>query len=477
MLKRFFLPKKKKAVFLLQLSGDAVKIIKRVRLSAKNGEVTAAEIVSPERLIEVFRKLKFNFDPVIVSLPRINVTTRFLKVPAQNFSEIAKIVSLQAPRYLPYSADELNTGFQVISTDKEGYSEVNLIIAHKEAVGRSLEPLKEVRTGSLSVFLSSFGLFHLYQDCFPQETIPVLLIDIDASQAEAAIGRGKKYLFSRSFKFEGNASGWEQSFGAEVKKTIELYSKEIGKECPKKIIIFASGGNYASLAEALRIATGLPVEELNYAKKAGIAKGASAAISSSGRSFASLMGLATEEPSEYLNLVSSEAKEKLKCISERKNQMRLFLSIVILTAVFSFALFRHLQNKKGYLKKIKSELAEISHESRPLEAIEKRFRALEARSQERLSALDALYQLYKTTPLQVAINDFSYEEGNGVIIRGQAPELDYIFEFVERLRECDVLKNCEIKVRYATKKRTKAGEFMDFEIECLKCGYFQKEKK
>jgi hypothetical protein len=475
MLKNFFLRKKKKAAFIIQVTEKAIKFVKylpakTVKFEAIGKVLLAAQLDGAgltKKLNEIFKKLKFDFSPLIVSLPRIKVASRFLRVPARNPAEIGKIVSLQAPRYLPYPADELNTGFQIISTDKEGYSEVSLIIAHKEVIERYITALKEVKPSSLGIFLSSLGLCYLYQHCFPQEAVPAMLIDIDFCQAEVAILEGGEHLFSRSFKFTAENYGWENLFSEEVKKTRDLYLKEAVKGPPKKIILFITDKDYANLAAVLKAQMNLPVEEFNYSEKTGIPKELSAAISSSAGSFASLIGFTIKEIPGSLNLLPLDFKRKSKNISECNSRMRLVLSICALIAIFSLVLFMNFQNKNRYLKRLRSELDKISNESKPMEAIEKRFRVLGSRSKGKLSALDALYHLHKTTPEQVAINDFVYEEGNGVIIRGQAPELDYVFEFAARLRESEGFKKLDIKVKYATKKKTRTEEFVDFEIDCL----------
>lgn len=478
MLKNLFGRNNKKAVFIIQITETALKIVKCFIAKGKKPEFIAIEtapISSPpddakitEKLSEFLRKLKFNLNPVIVSLPRINVTSRYLKVPAQNPAEIEKIVSLQAPRYLPYSSEELNTGFQIIRTDKDGYSDVNLIIAHRDVVGRYTAMFKDIKPSSVSVFLSSFALSNLYHYCFEKDVSPVILVDVNATQAEVAISQGGKFLFSRSFKLVTANPGWEGLLGEEVKKTSELYLKEVLKDPPQKILIFSGGRSFANLCEILKRQAGLMVEELPYAQNIGLPKNLADIITASESSFAGLIGFAIEEVPQQLNLLPFQVKETAKGISERKNKARLAVSICSLALVFGLALLRNFQNKAQYLNQLKSELSKISQESKPLEAIERRFRLLQGRSKDTLTALDALYQLHKNTPQKVSITNFIYDGSKELVIRGQTGELDSVFEFVARLQESEGLKKFDIQVKYATQKKTASGEVVDFEIDCLK---------
>lgn len=467
MLANFFRRDKKRAVFVIQITEGTVKVLRC--LTGKGGKHEFAAEAAPiaaaseeaAKLNELLRRLKFNAHPVIVSLPRINAASRYLKIPAQNPAEIERIVSLQAPRYLPYSSEELNTGFQVIGTDKEGYSEVNLIIAHRDAVGRYEAALKEIKPSTINVFLSSFSLSNLYQYLFPKEARTVMLLDVNSNQAEIAIVQGERLLFSRSVKLITAEPGWQALLGDELKKTSGLYLKEVSKEEPQKILIFNQGRDFAGLTEALNRQTGLPAEELPYAQKLGIA-------APSGASFAGLAGFAIAGLSERLNLLPSPVKRAIQNKTERRKQAQLAASACGLLLIFGLSLWRNLENKSLYLRRIESELNKISRESKPLEQIEKRFQLIEGRSRDGLSALDAFYCLHKNTPSGVSISDFTYDAGKTVVIRGQAQGLDGVFEFAARLQEAEALKKFDIKVKYATNKRTAAGEAVDFEIDCLK---------
>jgi hypothetical protein len=53
-------------------------------------------------------------------------------------------------------------------------------------------------------------------------------------------------------------------------------------------------------------------------------------------------------------------------------------------------------------------------------------------------------------------------------LRGQAEELNVVFEFASQLEKSPVLNNFNTKVKYATKKKTRTGDTVDFEIACTK---------
>jgi Tfp pilus assembly protein PilN len=129
---------------------------------------------------------------------------------------------------------------------------------------------------------------------------------------------------------------------------------------------------------------------------------------------------------------------------------------------------KNLDNKTIYLRRLKAELNKISKDAKPLEEIERRFRLLEGRAKKTTTGMDVLYEVHRTIPEGVVLVSLNYEEDNQVVLHGYTSELKSVFEFVSLLEKSPVFKKFNIKVRYASKKRTQSGEILDFEIVCSK---------
>lgn len=142
--------------------------------------------------------------------------------------------------------------------------------------------------------------------------------------------------------------------------------------------------------------------------------------------------------------------------------MALYITGTIVILGLSMA--KGLSNKEEYLKQLKARVSAIAKEARPLEEIEKRSLLLEKRSQKKPSGLELIYAVSRVLPEQVALVSFIYEEGGQLIVHGQAPELKNVFDFFSSLEKSPELKNFNTKVKYATSRKTRSGEFVDFEI-------------
>lgn len=477
MINKFLRQKNKNVTFLCQITESHLKVIKCLFSQASKREFVGLEVeaIPPdiddkrlsEKLTPVFKKLGYNHEPVIVSLPRSKVTCRYLKVPTQKPTEIENIVSLQASKYLPYNINELVTGYQILSVDKEGYSDINMVIAHKDAVERYLRICKELKTARLKISLSSYGLVNFYSYIKPEDSATVMIIDIDSYQVELAIISHQKLLFSRYFKINRTQSNWESLFINEINKTRDAYLKEAALEAPIKIIVVGTTKTYEEFIQALHKQTGLPVEIFSY-ENINISGELLERILVSDSSFASIIGLGLKDVEESLNLLPQDIKAEAKRLTHHKEQFRLISFIVGIILILGLGVAKNLANKALYLKQLKVELNKITNDAKPLEGMEKRLKAMQRRLEKKPSSVEVLYEIHRIIPSQISLLNFSYEDATQVILRGQTPELNSVFTFVSQLEKSPVFKNFNIKVRYATKKRVALVEVIDFEIVCLR---------
>lgn len=468
--------KKAKAVFICQITADSLRVIKCLVSSNSKREFADLEIqpIPPdiddkrlaERLNQVLKNLAYSQHPIIVSLPRYQVTSRFLKVPTQAPEEIERIISLQASRYLPYPANELITGYQAISVDKEGYSQINMIIVHKDIIARYLKVFKALNIKDFQITLGSYGLSNLYNYLEPKEIIPTMIIDIDPSQAELAVVSGEKLLFSRSFKV-ARQQDWQHLLIEEINKTKDAYLREIQDLEPKKMVI-TGGKDSQEIKEVMGNQIALPINALSYWEKISVSKKFLDATLSLDYSLANLIGLGLKDIPQSLNLLPQDIKENIKKIFKRKGRLRLILLIAGIILIWGLGIAKNLDNKTKYLNQLNLELEKIEKDAQPLEEIEKRARFMESHLQKKSSSLDILYEVHKTIPQQISLSNFSYEEDNLVVLRGQTADLNSVFTFVRQLEKSSAFKDFNIKVRYATQKKIQSGEVVDFEINCFR---------
>lgn len=427
------------------------------------------ELGLTEKIKQLFKKLGYNNNPIIISLPRHQATCRYLKIPSINPQEIERISCLQAARYFPYPAVELVTGYQVVHTDKEGYSHINLLIAHKDVIERCIRLFKGFNAQKQAIVLSSYGVCNLYNYIKPSiEPRPVIIVDIDSQLVELVIVADKKVLFSRSFGLSRSQANWGNVLIDEIKKTCNAYLKEVSSEPVSKIIIFNTAGAAKDFAEVIAKKASLPVEVLSCADKIKVSNQLLTGILNSENSFASLFGLGLEAIEDSLNLLPQDIKSKARNNSLKKKRFKVILLVLGVILISILGIAKSLDNKTKYLALLKAELHRIAKEAKPIEEMDKVLRLIDTSGRLTLSVLDIFYELHKIIPGQVYLTNLNYEEDNQLILHGQSPVLEPVFVLVSGLEKSPEFKKFNIRVKYASQKKTQSNEVIDFEIICLK---------
>ncbi len=467
------------AIFVCQVAEGLLKTAKCVGSQYSKREFAGLEVEKipldmdekglTEKIKQLFKKMGYNNNPIVVSLPCHQATCRYLKVPSIIPQEIERILCLQAARYFPYPAVELVTGYQLIHTDKEGYSYINLLIAHKDVIECCVRLFKEFNAQKFAIVLSSYGLCNLYNYINPQaQPHPVIIVDIDSQLVELAIVFDKKVLFSRSFGLSRAQADWENILMDEIKKTCNAYLKEVSFEPVGKIIIFNTGQAAKDFMEVIAKKAFLPVEVLSCADKLKFSNQLSTGTLNSENSFSSILGLGLKATADSLNLLPQEIKQELKNNSLKKERFKVILLISGIVLISALGMAKTLDNKIRYLALLKAELNRIAKEAKPVEEMDKALKLMNGGRRQPLSALRIISELHKIIPRQIYLTNFNYEENNQVILHGQAPELEAVFVFVSELEKSPEFKNFDIRVKYASQKKTQSNEIIDFEIICSK---------
>jgi hypothetical protein len=469
--------KAKNKIFVCQVIENTVRVLTCIPEHTVPFALSALEVVSlpaegadekraAQALAETLKKLGFQRHEIILSFPRANTTCRYLKFPTQIPEEIDKMLSLQASKYLPYPAQELITAYQVIEHGKDGFALINAIIAHSESVKRSLRIFNSLKYSRLSLILSSYGINNLFCSLYPQETAPVMLLDIDGQQVELIIADNSKIIFNRYFKLSGPSTGWKNLLREEILKTQSSFIKEVGEAAPQKIVCLGTEQSLARINEILDMQAIPSCEMRLFPEKLKLTDAISATLAHTPFSYASLFGLGIRETEDSLKLVPQDIKSVHKRLIRRSEYIRVSLMALGIIFMVSAGLTKNLNTKTDYLNRLKTELAKLETQAKPLEEIDTRLKILASRAEKRLSSLEVFYELNKTLPGAISLTSLAYEENSQIILHGQAQTLSIIFEFVSQLEKLPAFKNFTVKVKYATQNKSQTGDRVDFEITC-----------
>ncbi|MDP2939560.1 MAG: pilus assembly protein PilM [Candidatus Omnitrophota bacterium] len=423
-------------------------------------------------LREMLSSLKIKASSIILALPRQLLTLRTVRLPSSNNQEIEKMVELQISKQIPYPREEIVADYLIVDRDTLGYSQVLLVICQKEVINRYLKITSSLNLKVNLFTLSSQGVCNWYQNFMYrknfQEIKPVVLLDIDAQNTDICFYHKENVLFTRSISF-GKADIKLEKLEIlieELRKTFSTLQKEQIISQISKIVITTSAQESKSLMDKLRLEFPYEVEAINPLTEVELEKEliVPLALSQSACSSTSILGLVLLETKNKINLLPAELKKEQEHKSKIKELISLaillFLSLILSAGILATKIYK----KDTYIKKLDSNLKEISPKAKKTEATIKKLSLVKERLNPRGSSIDVIYELYNLIPEGLSLSIFSFEENEFITLQGISLAMSDVFNFQSILEKSPYFKNVEVK--YASKRKIKQTEITDFRISC-----------
>ena len=226
---------KSNAVF--YISEGTVKFL-QVTVSPKK-LVTAVEVINIDQqkdaqisqTLSAFikqRKLNFTESRVTVLIPRSRAILRYMVFPSQKEDEIRSMIDLQVGGQIPYSREEVEIGFQILSKTPDGYAKVAVVIIPQEIAMRYWKIFADSKIPVHGITISSVGLWLLYQQQPDLSDKLGAIFDLDTNHSEVCLCYKTHWLTSREIPI-----GFEQmqkTGYAEILKQWELTQNNTGSE-------------------------------------------------------------------------------------------------------------------------------------------------------------------------------------------------------------------------------------------------------
>lgn len=298
--------------------------------SMRNAEVRGA-------IAQLAKALKTGKDRVRASVPGHSVVTKFVKLPPIDSDDLEELVAMEAAQQIPFPLSEGAWDWAAI--DSGGIEKEVLLVAIRQEV---LDDIGEAVAGAglslKEVDSSPTALFNAYRYNYPDETEPVLLIDIGARSTELIFIEGKKVFMqglntpgttgaslttaiSKEFGISfaeaeahkvsggmvslGSTDGLDEATAAlaafirntinrlpgEISRRSNFYRSQQGGNAPTKILLAGGGANLPNLVDFLQEKLSLPVEAFNPLRRVSAAD---ESLASKAHQLGELVGLAVE---------------------------------------------------------------------------------------------------------------------------------------------------------------------------------------
>lgn len=418
---------------------------------------------------EGFAELKLKSPKIICVIASQLAITKNIEIPSTDPQEIKEIINLQAGRHTPYAREEIIVDYINIGTYKNSYTKILLVIVARAAVKRHYEILARIGLKPEKVFFApeALGLASSKLLKAESDNNPLSLIHIDEAATDFTVIFKKKPLFIRSIpigtqSFELDKEKNRLRFADELKKSLESYQSEGIAQAPSRFILTGAIEEFGGLPE-ISGDSRLPLKTAAYLGSFHLFPEALKALSAAKRvSFLNVSaGLFLSEELK-VDLVPEEVR-LARALEERGRELIKTGIFVVAVLVLSFlTMLSGIFFKSAYLKKLDERYAPMMEESRKLEKDYARISTIRHYLENRGYSLEVLTELYRLTPLEIALSDIRLDEQRRFSIKGTAEAMSVVFSFVDSMEKSGYFK--DVKTKYTTKRRDGMKEFTDFEI-------------
>ncbi len=415
------------------------------RESCRLIEDRSIDLQDPETAREEMEKSGTPVTGAQSCLFRFQVGLRFFVLPTQEEGELKRMTEYEAAEILPLRPEEIVSRYKVLEKRLDGYTEVAVVVAHRDEVSRHLEILQGLGIEVESLNLSSLALFRAVQKFILEKDpelsqVPVMLVYCEEEVMEIIIVSDGKLRFSRGLGID-KKQNFSQILISEVRHSLELFSED-RRESPQKILVAGNRSDLQKVNTVLESTFSLPVSAVADIDLA--------------------TGLALEEDGA-VNLLNEDF------ISARRGQslkrkLALATGLLLLNTLLVLALFftSGIQ-KQGYLRRLEESIQQGAPAAREL--MEKLSRVQMARDQQmsQMLILEALNDLVRIAPADCTLASLSVKEDGTLIIRGQAASLQNVLDFVRELNKSRFFRNAYLN--YSNRRKQAKREKVDFEIQ------------
>lgn len=413
---------------------------------------------------DLLKKLEYKNEPVKIIISSKQASSRYMRFPSQNMHEIKTMISFQVEKLLPYSAEEILSGFNVVEK-QEGYSYISIIALRKVLVAGLIENLLSNDVVLDGVYFGSYGVAELL---FNFE-IPIdeerLVIYCDGSDVDIIAMKGTDICLFRRVKLSGD---YELSIRRHISETHRLYIRQSNGGPIARVCILGSAKEVVKVEKAMKEYLPIPVESFNVQDCLHISN--TIGIKGFAENLAPALSFMKMSIDSNLNLLPEELKAK-KTFSESMRDMFLVLFVFVLVLLGVIGVnWKRLDKEKLLLASIKAEFSEAQQLSGGLPLMQQRLSSMQKKNSDSLFILNFFYLIYTSLPEGVIVESISYEDSqsSSFNLKGFSETSEQVFAYVEYMQSLDLFERDNIKVNYVTTKKVKGKDRVSFELLFIK---------
>lgn len=430
----------------------------RVAVRGREGAESVRGLVRPiadpsdegtvRTIAEVLQEVGTPGGRYLLSFPRRETLVRPLRLPSEDDGEVREMVALQAPLTVPYSQDELVYDFYA-KDRRDGYTEVDVVVASRSAVDRYLELLRRAGVRVDGIAFGPMALLAGYRALGNGDFEKGDWVYVDADRASVDLGilSEGRLLFSRSLFLPVE----QRDVPQEIRRMVLACRREGMEVAPCGVLLSGVPDRLPEMADRLKEALGIPVQVCvppSMPETPDV-------------SCSEVYGLALCGDGLGVDLMpEGERAVRRRALLRRQALTTVGLVILLLGLLWGFG-EKKLWDRERYLRRLTAEASEIAPQVKALWDLRNTLNVLQQQRDPDASAIEALRELAEVVPEGVFIDGLTFEVGRSVVVSGTAPSMSAVFQLlVPALKRSGRFHN--VAVGSATKVR--GGEQVAFQV-------------
>ncbi len=368
----------------------------------------------------------------MIVIPRHQVFVKFVDVPSLDESEIAKMAEFQITKEIPYPKEDLIISYRNLGSHREGFSSLMLTVITRDMIGEKISEVAHV--DSIRLYSELLYLFLLKENVVSRDKIS-LIIHVREEDSEIMIIDRSRLIFSRGFKDK-------HTFLDEIERSILAYKREkVNPEIEDIIIVRPSNVNIDDKIEKIKAQFTVPVRFHEYSQDL------------------SLLDLGPQ-----IDLMPKEISHERRGLAKRRESIVTYSLIGVVIVLFSTLLYSKIHQKNKIIGAISTKVEEVNARIEGLGEILKKTEAVKDHLEKGSFIIKVLEDFYLAVPQDISISGLDYDGKDNVFYKGNSRAMSTVLNYVKRLENSKCFSKVEVK--YATKKKVKGKEIVDFNLRC-----------
>jgi len=456
-----------------QVSGTSKKLVTGVDVinTANQGDAQISQTLSA--FIKK-RKLNFAESRVTILVPRSRVILRHMTFPSQREDEIRSMIDLQVGNRIPYSREEVEIDFQILSKTADGYAKVAVVIIPQEIAMRYWKIFSDSKVPVQRISISSIGLWLLYQQQPDLSDKLGAMCDLDVNHTEICLCTKAYWLTSREIPV-GFVQMQRDGYVEFLKQWELTQNNTSGEKLTGAVetVYLASIANRAPGLgiEMAKMQNDLTIKEILLTQTLGRARGVQwpKSMTDDGVSVASLAGVAFSPEVPPIDLIPRAVRQAQE---QRAYQRQLvILGIWVTAALISLglALGMGFFRKNVQLAQLEDRLRDTKHDALQVSDQLQKVYDIEGMIKNRLIFSDLARDIYRLLPAHVYLVNITISDGDTLSLQGVSSNSVEINQFQKGMVNSQSFSN--VSLDYVNKRVTQQGEVEYFKITCTLKSY------